>query len=196
MENIVKEIIETIETEFKNSDDRNFEYKCEDGTVIGTDVICVKEWFDQYKDVLLRRYYNNDIFRIKRSVKVSDADYTETSYRKAIDSEYIKTLFEYGIFNCELFVNERSYKSIIDGTRLLQLSRERVCAKVKEIYDDYILIQILDNELGKLLKHMIEIDEDSVFAEMRGIINPDKELVRVITFDIVYRGNHPFLWEE
>lgn len=52
---IVSGIIKTIEKEFENSCS-SIQYECEDGTKIHTDVGYVEEWFEQYKEVLKKRY--------------------------------------------------------------------------------------------------------------------------------------------
>jgi hypothetical protein len=51
----VEDIIQTIKEEIENSPSE-ITYLCEDGTEISTDVGYVKEWFDEYQDVLLRKY--------------------------------------------------------------------------------------------------------------------------------------------
>lgn len=50
----VDELIKTIENELKNSSQTR--YVCEDGSLIGTDVGYVEEWFDEYKYVLREKY--------------------------------------------------------------------------------------------------------------------------------------------
>lgn len=56
MNEIVKDIIDTIERELKNDETSSIEYVCEDGTVIHTDVGYVYEWFNEYREVLRRKY--------------------------------------------------------------------------------------------------------------------------------------------
>lgn len=52
---VVEEIIGTIEREIDKSPN-NADYICEDGTIIGTDVGYVYEWFEEYKDILRKKY--------------------------------------------------------------------------------------------------------------------------------------------
>ena len=59
MKNFVAQLIKDMEEEFKNSPDTEFIYNCEDRTEIHTDVCCIKEWFDQYKEVMKKRYKRN-----------------------------------------------------------------------------------------------------------------------------------------
>ena len=58
-ENLIEEIIETIEKELDNTP-YGSEYHCEDGTIIITDVGYVLGWFREYKDVLRRKYNINN----------------------------------------------------------------------------------------------------------------------------------------
>lgn len=51
---LIEEIISTIESEFGNSN--HTEYKCNNGSVIYTDVGYVESWFKEYKDILRERY--------------------------------------------------------------------------------------------------------------------------------------------
>lgn len=52
--NLIEEIITTIEKEFENSN--HTEYRCVDDSVIHTDVGYVEGWFNEYKDILRKRY--------------------------------------------------------------------------------------------------------------------------------------------
>lgn len=54
----IEELIETIEQELSKSS--SCDYKCENGTIIVTDVGYVHEWFEEYIEVLRRRYGNVD----------------------------------------------------------------------------------------------------------------------------------------
>ena len=51
---LIEEIISTIESEFENSN--HTEYRCNNGSVILTDVGYVESWFKEYKDILRERY--------------------------------------------------------------------------------------------------------------------------------------------
>ena len=51
---IIEELIKTVESELKESNDLN--YKCKEGSCICTDVGYVQEWFNEYKDILKDRY--------------------------------------------------------------------------------------------------------------------------------------------
>nr|WP_185911976.1 hypothetical protein [Clostridium sp. Marseille-P7770] len=53
---LIEELITTIEDEFNKSN--SIRYYCNDGTEIATDVGYVAEWFEEYKEVLRRRYCN------------------------------------------------------------------------------------------------------------------------------------------
>ena len=52
--NLINELIETILEEIDQSS--SCCYECKDGTVITTDVGYVGDWFNEYVDVLRRRY--------------------------------------------------------------------------------------------------------------------------------------------
>lgn len=52
---VVEEIIGTIERELDKATN-NGDYICEDGTTIETDVGYVYEWFDEYKEILRKKY--------------------------------------------------------------------------------------------------------------------------------------------
>ena len=52
----IEELISTIESEFEKADSTH--YYCEDGTDIHTDVGYVYSWFEEYKEVLRKKYRN------------------------------------------------------------------------------------------------------------------------------------------
>lgn len=64
---VVEGLITTICNEIHNSP-YSTEYLCEDGTIIRTDVGYVMEWFEEYQDVLRRRY---GIYSDEEEVSVS-----------------------------------------------------------------------------------------------------------------------------
>lgn len=51
---IIEEVIDTIEREIMNS--TYTRYRTKEGDYIGTDVIYVEDWFEEYKEVLRARY--------------------------------------------------------------------------------------------------------------------------------------------
>lgn len=53
---IVEEIIKLIESELESPETNSTEYHCENGTNISTDVGYVYDWFDEYKEVLRKKY--------------------------------------------------------------------------------------------------------------------------------------------
>lgn len=55
-EDLIEEIITTIENELDDKRNTMAKYHCEDGTVIITDIGYVVDWFEEYKDVLRRKY--------------------------------------------------------------------------------------------------------------------------------------------
>ena len=55
----VEELIKTIEDEFKNSE-YSTEFLSKEGQVIHTDVGYAFEWFEEYKEILRKRYVNTE----------------------------------------------------------------------------------------------------------------------------------------
>ena len=51
----IEELITTIEEEFEIPG-CSTEYECKEGNIISTDVGYVYEWFNEYKEVLRKRY--------------------------------------------------------------------------------------------------------------------------------------------
>lgn len=131
----------------------------------------------------------NDIYTIKRKTSVNDSDYDKASYRKALNSERIKELINSNKLECEFFFNDNERKNYLsDHIRYQQINIQNVCAKIIDIHDDEIIIQLTENHYGDILKEILETNSDNVLAHIRGIskvINHVPHIMTIITFDIV-----------
>ena len=183
IESILEDIIHTIEKELKDSFSTS--YECEDGTAIGTDVGYIEEWFNKYKNKLRLKYCEN-VYKIKRE----DQNLYLDSYFRDLNNRIISELFDNNALYCELF----SDRDTRDKNQILEINMPNVCAKVLDFEDDYIIIELLENNSNSnILKEFLDSKPDSIEARLRFIddgFNRGRivQIKKAITFDLIYKG--------
>ena len=136
-----------------------------------------------------------NVYAIKRIRHVKKSLYNEESYRKALEDDRIKELLKTDSFMCEYFSSDIMMSKTFRHNlyRINTIDLTNACAKIIEIYDDVIIIKLLDNKIGNHLKDILETDINSVRAHMRSNIcskkeNRNKRIIKnIITFDIVHQ---------
>lgn len=133
---------------------------------------------------------DNNIYTIKRKIPVKYANYDEESYREALSSERIIELMRHDKLECEFYFSEAERVNYLayDQLRYQTINLEKVCAKIIEIKDDEIIVQLTENYYGSILKEILETNFNNVSAQMRAIskiIDGKRCILNIITFDIV-----------
>lgn len=167
---------------------KKFEYICKECTKIGTDVYCVKEWWDCYKQILIKRYKQKELINIdKTPIDLKVIQFSnrfnrfwkidKESYINALNDERIKELLINNNLLCEL--GHPSQKQNYHDIHL-----ENACAKIISINDDSITVVPLDNEKGKIFLEEYNKNPKNIYASVRAWSYRHK-IEKIVTFDII-----------
>lgn len=120
------------------------------------------------------------IYKIKRYSSIENSYFDEESYRKAIEDDRIKELIKSGSLYCE-FGRTHDYDKCV-------INLDNSCAKIIEISDDDITVQLIDGPLKNELSKALDENIDNFRAIMRfiGRLGKDKIFIsKIITFNII-----------